>query len=72
MKQSDKHNNARRDGDMAQLAKPGRRLPVISEEKSGRFIRKSNQKKLTREYLEMCQESSDLFKKEWNQWGTGK
>ncbi len=48
---------------MAALAKPNSKVPVVSAEKSPEFIKKSNEKKITKVQLENYRKSSAMFKK---------
>lgn len=48
---------------MAVLAVPSNRLPVIDKNKTIKFIKESNENKLTKEFLEECKKDSALFRK---------
>lgn len=51
--------------DMGVMTKPTFNLPVIDKDKSKKFIKVSNQQKLTSEFLKKCQKSAELFKKDF-------
>lgn len=50
---------------MGIMTKPIKSLPVIDKDKSGKFIRVSNEQKLTTQFLKNCQKSAQLFKKDF-------
>lgn len=50
---------------MGVMTKPIINLPVIDKNKSKRFIRESNQQKLSDNFLKRCQKSAELFKKDF-------
>lgn len=51
--------------DMGIMTKPSLNLPVIDKDKSKRFISVSNSNKLTKEFLNKCKKSAELFKKDF-------
>lgn len=51
--------------DMGVMAKPVINLPIIDKDKSKRFIRESNQQKLSDSFLKRCQKSAELFKRDF-------
>ncbi len=50
---------------MGAMTKPKFNLPVIDKDKSKKFIKVSNQQKLTGEFLKKCHKSAELFKKDF-------
>lgn len=52
---------------MAVMAKPKAFLPVIDVDKTKKFIRESNARKLDKDFLEKCQKSAGLFEKKYNE-----
>lgn len=62
MKNDDKQSDNTKEDFMVALTKKNDRLPVIAADKSKEFIAKSNENRLTDEYLEVCKKSSELFK----------
>ncbi len=51
-----------KEGFMVALTKKNERLPLIAANKSKEFIEISNKNRLTKEYLEVCNKSSEIFK----------
>lgn len=45
------------------LPVPSDRLPIIDKDKTIEFIKKSNENKLTKEFLEECKRDSALFRR---------
>lgn len=53
--------------DRMKMTKTSAILPIIDSGKIGGFIRKSNQRRLSEEFLNKCQKSASLFKKKYNE-----
>lgn len=52
---------------MAVMTKPNAFLPVIDGDKTSKFLKKSNAKKLDKNFLDNCQKSARLFEKKYNE-----
>lgn len=48
---------------MAVLAKPINRIPVIKRQESQEFVREFNENKVTKDFLESCKKAGKLFGK---------
>lgn len=48
---------------MAVLAKPINRIAVINKQESREFVRKFNENKVTKEFLDSCKKAGKLFGK---------
>ena len=48
---------------MAVMAKPCKRVPVIAAPSTKRFIEESNKKRMTKEQLKKCRDTSKLFRR---------
>lgn len=51
------------ENDMVVLAKPINRINVIKEQESSKFVRKFNDNKVTKEFLDSCKKAGRLFGK---------
>lgn len=61
-----KHNNIKKvkeEVNMAVMAKPCKRVPVIAAPSTKRFIEESNKKRMTKEQLKKCRDTSKLFRR---------
>ncbi len=62
-KQITTHGAKKGDEEMAVLAKPVNRVPVVKKENSTKFVREFNKNKVSKNFLESCQKAAGLFEK---------
>lgn len=55
--------NKKEGEDMSALTKPINRITIIKESESREFVRKFNQNKVTKEFLDSCKKAGKLFVK---------
>lgn len=57
------HEDEKEGMNMAVLAKPIDRMPLIKKEESRNFVREFNNNKVSKDFLDSCKKAGELFEK---------